>query len=202
MSSSNLHDDIAYMKSMAEAGNAGPLPNGATLFWAGILYGLASIGQYGLIQGWLPRTGWMAAVIWFGASIIFGVLAFALGFERWRRRGQPMGTRAVNFAWSAVGLGIVFLLLTMFVVSTRVSDFTSISYLIAPLILLLYGVGWWVSAQIACQGWLKVIAFGCFIGAPAMGYLTGQPEQLLAYAAALVLFAAVPGFVLMRAEKA
>jgi len=49
--------------------------------------------------------------------------------------------------------------------------------------------------------WLKLISLGCFLGAPAISILAAQPEELLAYAACLLLFAMVPGWVLKRAAK-
>lgn len=203
MNKSTLHDDIAYMKSLAEAGGAGPLRNGATLFWAGLLYGSAAVGQYALIKGWLPQTGWMGAIIWFGASIVFGTIAFTTGMnQRQKQAGNATATTA-NLAWSGVGIGIIFTLATLAIVAFRVPGAGPIiSYVIAPMILLLYGVGWWVSAKASRQNWLKLMALGCFLGGPAMGALAGMPEQLLAYAAALILLATVPGFILMRAEKA
>ena len=50
MSNSTLHDDIAYMKSLAEDGTRSVV-NGGVLFWAGLVFGLASIAQYGVEAG-------------------------------------------------------------------------------------------------------------------------------------------------------
>ncbi len=199
--SDSLQNDIAYMKSLAEAGGAGPLRNGATLFWAGLLYGLAAVGQYSIVVGWLPRTNVMGMIVWFGASIVFGILATCLGFARRREPGSATD-RAAGYAWSAVGLGIIAFILTVVIIANRTHEFSSLSFVMAPAILLMYGMGWWVSAKMSGIGWLKLVAIGSFLGAPALGLMSGMPEQLLAYAACLILFAMVPGLVLMRAQKA
>ncbi|MGN6366377.1 hypothetical protein [Asticcacaulis taihuensis] len=198
---SNLQSDIDYMKSLAEAGGKGPLRNGATLFWAGLLYGLAAIGQYAMIVGWLPKSGAVSAFIWFGASILFGIIATVFCFDRLRIKGS-VSNRATASAWSAVGLGIVAFLISVAVIANIYQNFEPLSYLIAPVILLFYGMGWWVSAQMSGLGWLKLISLGSFVAAPAVSCLAGQPVQMLAYAGCLFLFAMVPGLVLMRAEKA
>ncbi len=198
---SNLQSDIDYMKSLAEAGSRGPLKNGATLFWAGLLYGLAAIAQYAMIMGWLPKSSAVAAAIWFGASILFGILALVLGFNRVRICGS-VGNRATASAWSAVGMGIVAFIASVVIVAHICQTFEPLSYLMAPVILLIYGMGWWVSALMSGQGWLKLVSLGCFLAAPLISLLAGQPIQMLAYAGCLFLFAMVPGIVLMRAEKA
>ncbi|CAL4866358.1 hypothetical protein MMA231_00598 [Asticcacaulis sp. MM231] len=198
---SNLQSDIDYMKSLAEAGGRGPLKNGATLFWAGLLYGAAAIAQYAMIMGWLPKSSGMSAFIWLGASVLFGILATVFGLNRLRVRGS-VGNRATASAWSAVGLGIVAFIVCIAVIANIYKTVEPMSYLIAPVILLMYGMGWWVSALMSGQGWLKMVSLGCFLAAPAISLLAGQPIQMLAYSGCLFLFAMVPGIVLMRAEKA
>lgn len=198
---SNLQSDIDYMKSLAEAGGRGPLKNGATLFWAGLLYGGASVAQYAMIIGWLPRSSALSAGIWFGASILFGILAFVFGCGRVCVKGS-VGNRASASAWSAVGIGIIAFIACVAIIANIYRIFEPLSYLMAPVILLLYGMGWWVSALMSGQAWLKLVSLGCFAAAPAISFLAGQPIQMLAYAGCLFLFAMVPGIVLMRAERA
>jgi len=198
---SKLQSDIDYIKSLAEEGGKGPLRNGATLFWAGLLYGLASVAQYAMIMGWLPKSSAVSVTIWFGASILFGILAFILCFGRMRVKGS-VGNRASASAWSAVGIGIVAFIACVAIIANIYQTFEPMSYLMAPVILLLYGMGWWVSALVSGMNWLKLVSLGCFAAAPAISFLAGQPIQMLAYAGCLFLFAMVPGLVLMRAEKA
>jgi hypothetical protein len=202
MTTDQLESEIAYMKSLAMSGGRGPLRNGASLFWAGLLYGAAAIGQYALIRGWLPQTLWVAAGIWLGASIVYAVI-LATTLRGRRDCAESPGSRASHSAWSAVGLGLLSFFSAMFVMANIVpGDFNTISFLLAPIVLVLYGVGWWVSATASGTSWLRVVAWGCFAAAPVLCLLTNRPEQLLAYAAALVLFAMIPGYALMRAERA
>ena len=72
----------------------------------------------------------------------------------------------------------------------------------APVVLILYGVGWWVGGAISGKTWVKWVAFGSFVGAPLITLMAGRPEQLLAYAVCLVAFTTVPGVIVMRGNKA
>jgi hypothetical protein len=87
------------------------------------------------------------------------------------------------------------------VIANVLKEFAAISYLIAPVVLILYGIGWWVGGAIANRRWVKMTAFGSFLAAPVIGLLAGRPEQLLAYAACLILFTTVPGILLVRGNK-
>ncbi|ESQ77745.1 hypothetical protein ABAC402_01025 [Asticcacaulis sp. AC402] len=195
---SNLHDDIAYMKALAEAGNAGPLRSGATLLWAGILFGLASVGQYLLMIGVLPQQAWVSLGIWFGCGGLFGIIAVLL--NRSRRPVSATG-KASSSVWSAVGLGIGASLITVILVVYQTHETMALSF-IAPILIVLYGVGWWVDARMSGLAWLKLVALGCFVAAPVLGLMAAMPEQMLAYAGCLLLLASLPGYILMKAEKA
>ena len=102
-----------------------------------------------------------------------------------------------------MGLGLLsFFSAIIVMVNIVPAELNTLSFLLAPIVLVLYGVGWWVSATASGTGWLRIVAWGCFAGAPTLCVLTNRPEQRLAYAVALVLFAMIPGWALMRAEKA
>ncbi|MBP2159239.1 MULTISPECIES: hypothetical protein [Asticcacaulis] len=199
MSNSNLHDDIAYMKSLAEDGSR-PVVNGSPLFWAGLFFSMASLAQYGFEAGILPLGNpWYQVAVWASAGVAFG-LSFFLPLGGTRASGHPAG-RAVNSVWSAIGLAIAALGFCMTAAGVRLHSVEAMTALIAPAILILYGIGWWVAAVVSCQGWLKLICAGCFLAAPAIAYLATLPEQMLAYAGCLVLFAMLPGLILIRSAK-
>lgn len=202
MTTDQLESDIAYMKSMALSGGRGPLRNGANLFWAGLLYGAAAVAQYAVIKGYLPQSLWVTAGIWVGASLVYAVI-IAAKIGGMRQCAEGPASRASHSAWSGVALGLLSFFSAMIIMANLVpGEFNTMSFLLAPVVLVLYGVGWWISAVASGTRWLRLVAFGCFGGAPTLCIMVGRPEQLLAYAVALVLFAMIPGYVLMRAETA
>ena len=50
----SIKDDIAYMKALAQEGRQAPLLGGSILIAAGVIFGLASLGQWALLRGLLP----------------------------------------------------------------------------------------------------------------------------------------------------
>jgi len=200
MSHNPLHDELAYLKGLAEEGGIGPVRNGASLVSAGIVYGLAAVAHYLAIKGFLPLTAWTPAIIWFGASVIFAAVSIA--FHSRRAPGETsVAARASTAAWSGVGIAIMVFILTLIVIANVLKDFSAVSFLIAPVVLILYGIGWWVGGAIANRRWVKMTAFGSFLAAPVITLLAGRAEELLAYAVCLILFTTVPGIILLRADK-
>jgi hypothetical protein len=197
---STLQNELDYLKGLAESGARGPLRNGSTLFWAGLLYGLASIGQYAMMRGWLPASGIMSLFIWFGASLLFGVIAMIM-----RINCPPSGGGKTNryaySAWAAIGIAIVAFIASVVIIAYRMHDFEPMSYLLAPAVLIFYGIGWAVSALVSGKSWLRLVSFGSFLGALGLAAMAGQAEQLLAYAAALFVLAMLPGLALMREAR-
>lgn len=196
----SVHDDIAYMKALAQEGRQAPLLGGSILIAAGLIFGLASIVAYGIDSGILNVPPVVHAYLWGGAGLIF----FVVLMLQIRRTGSRPGAnsvvnRAGGAGWMGVGLATFVMALAMTVVSWKTGS--DIAYMIFPsLIFALYGSGWAVSATMSDQKWQWKLAIGCWIAAPLIAFLTGSPLMWLGYAAGLVLFAFVPGVLLVRQE--
>lgn len=202
MAASDLQSDIDYMKSLAQDGQRGPLRNGVTLMAAGLIYAAASVAQYPVALNILPQSGNLSAAIWLISTFVFVIVAVTAG-RRSRSAVCNAGNRAAGAAWSAVAIAIVATIATLALVGRTSEEavHAAVSF-ITPAVLILYGIGWWVSASMNGGGWLRWVSLSSFAAAPLVALLADRPEQLLAYAACLILFAAVPGFILMRGEKA
>jgi hypothetical protein len=196
-----LETELAYIRALAEQGSIGPMRNGAYLVAAGTVYAAAAIAQYLAIEGLLPRTIWMSILIWGGATVVFTALSFMFRFNR-NAAHKSVGGRAAAAIWSGIGIAIMVFILCLIVIANVLKDFAAVSFLIAPVVLILYGIGWWVGGAISGKAWVKWVAFGSFLTAPLVTLMAGRPEQLLAYAACLVLFTSVPGVFIMRGDKA
>lgn len=196
----SVHDDIAYMKALAQEGRQTPLLGGSILITAGLVFGLASIVHYGIESGIIDLAPAAYLVLWGGAMLIF----FAVLIIQSRRFGSKPGAqsaanRAAGAGWMGVGLGIFVMSLSMAVIGWKVKS--DIPALIFPsLIFALYGSGWAVSATMSDQKWQWRLAIACWIAAPLIAFLVGSPLMWLGYAAGLFLFAALPGVLLVRQE--
>jgi hypothetical protein len=77
------------------------------------------------------------------------------------------------------------------------------SFWLAPsVIMVFYGLGWAVTSAMMKSRPLWWLAMASFFAAPLLALLAGQPAQYLAYAAALFLLMALPGWMLMRQARA
>ncbi len=200
MADNQLETELAYIRALAEQGSMGPMRNGASLVTAGLVYAAAAVAQYLVAIGLLPRTNWMSALIWLGATAVFAALSAIFRFNR-HSANKSVGSRASAAIWSGIGIAIMFFILCLIVIANVLKDFAAVSFLIAPVVLILYGVGWWVGGAISGKAWVKWMAFGSFVGAPVITLMAGRAEQLLAYAVCLVVFTTVPGVIIMRGNK-
>jgi hypothetical protein len=196
----SVHDDIAYMKALAQEGRRAPLLGGAILITAGLVFGLASLVAYGIDSGILNVPPVAYAFLWGGAMLVFFViLAWQIRKTDRKPGAQSAANRAAGAGWMGVGLGIFVMSLSMAVIGWKVQS--PIPSLIFPsLIFALYGSGWAVSATMSDQKWQWTLAIACWIAAPLIAFLTGSPLMWLAYAAGLFLFALLPGVLLVRQE--
>jgi hypothetical protein len=196
--------DIAWMRRLAEEGAQTPMQGASILFGAGIIWGLGSLGHWAIVSRAVDVGHEAITYVWLAAAAVFAVLLVAV-LTRLKRAGgvQTAANRAAGTAWSAVGWGIFALAVSMMVLGWRLGeDALMVGFALIPsMIMVAYGSGWAVSAaMLRGRGmWLLVIA--SFAAAPALAALTGMAEQYLAYAAALFLLMALPGWRLMRAAK-
>lgn len=196
----SVHDDIAYMKALAQEGRRAPLLGGSILIAAGLIFGLASLVHYGIDSGIIDLPPVAYAALWASAMLVFFV-AMTLQIRRigGKPGAQSAANRAASAGWMGVGLGVFVMALSMAVIGWKVQS--EIPALIFPsLIFALYGSGWAVSATMSDQKWQWRLAIACWIAAPLIAFLTGSSLMWLAYAAGLFLFALLPGVLLVRQE--
>lgn len=198
----SVHDDIAYMKALAQEGRQAPLVGGRILVTAGLVFGVAALIHYAINSGLIDMAPVAYLVLWGAAMLIF---FGALIVEARRCAGKPgaqsAGNRAAGAGWMGAGLGIFVMSLAMGVIGWKTQS-NAVAAVFPSLIFALYGAGWSVSATMSGQRWQWYLAIGCWIATPLIAFLIGSPTLWLGYGAGLFLFALVPGLILMRQEPA
>lgn len=197
--------DIAWLRSLAEEGAKTPPQGGAILFAAGLIWGTASVAHWFIITGLLPVDPAGYGLVWGVALLVFFATLFVL-IRRLKARGgvETAANRAFGSVWSALGWGIFSLfsaLILLDVGRTGEADLAEWSLAVPSIIMAFYGMGWAVSATMLRQRMLWLLAIGAFIAAPILALISGSPGQYLAYAAAMYLLMALPGYLLMRAAN-
>ncbi|HYE45043.1 MAG TPA: hypothetical protein VEA44_04635 [Caulobacter sp.] len=196
----SVRDDIAFMRALAEEGSQVPMLGGGISAAAGLIFGAASVIHWLMQSDILRVNGWFYMVNWVGAGVVFGVICSLL-IKRSRSQAGANSSvnKATGSAWSAVGFAIFTTFLGMCAIGW-VTKSDDVFYIFPVMILALYGSAWSVAADMSGKGWIRIVALASFAGAVLMGLLTNHPMQMLAYAAALLLLAFVPGVILMRQE--
>ena len=197
--------DIAFMRRLAEEGSQTPMQGASIGFAAGLLYGAASVGHWAIVSRLLPLDHDVISYVWLGATALFFVALIATLRRLKRTEGViTSANRASGTAWASVGWGIFALSTAMAVLGWRMGEEAiMVAFALMPsMIMVFYGSGWAVTAAMQRSKPLWSLAIASFAAAPLLALLVGTAEQYLAYAAALFLLMALPGFLLMRAARA
>lgn len=197
--------DIAWLRNLAEEGAKTPPHGGSILCASGLIWGTASLAHWGIISGLIPVDSEGYGVVWGVALLVFFVTLTVL-VRRLKSQGgvETAANRAFGSVWQALGWGIFSLFSSLILLDVGRSGEANMaewSLVIPSFIIAFYGMGWAVSATMLRQRMLWVLAIGSFLTAPVLALLSGSTLQYLAYAAALFLLMALPGYLLMRAAK-
>jgi hypothetical protein len=196
----SVHDDIAFMRALAEEGSQAPLLGGGVTASAGLIFGAAAVVHWMIQEHVLqvPALGIMAAWLIAGCLFAGAMMVVLRRVAAMPGAGSPLN-RAVGSAWSGVGFAIFVSFLGLAAMAYSVKN-PIIFNAFPVLILALYGAAWSVAADFSRKGWIRVVALASFVGAVVMGLMATSSMQMLAYAAALLLLAFVPGLLLLRQE--
>lgn len=195
----NPSADIAFMRQLAEEGATAPLRGGSILMAAGLIYGAASFLHWAGVSGRIALEDESLGLMWMGATLVFLAVILIAAFRRRAGGVRTVANRAAAVAWTAVGWGIFSTFASVAVVAARMGQDGLLFLALTPsVVMVLYGMGWAVSATMMRSGQLWSLAIGSFVAAPLLAAFAGQDVQYLAYGACLFLLMAAPGFALMR----
>ena len=196
--------DIAWMRRLAEEGAQAPMQGAPILMAAGLTFGVGSLAFWAELNRMFSVPG-VFGVSWLAATALFlAILTFNLTGSRRRTGVMTAANRAIGTVWSAVGIGIFALFVALIINDVRTDSSEGFnSFWLAPsVIMVFYGLGWAVTSAMLKSRPLWFLAMASFVAAPLLALLAGEAVQYLAYAAALFLLMALPGWMLMRQARA
>lgn len=195
-----IHDDIAYMRNLAQEGRHAPLLAGPILVTAGVVFGSTSLIQWAIQSGLVRLNPWSQLWIWVVAGAVFAVaLTVLIG----RIKGKPginsAGNKAVGAAWSAVGYGIFVTWLALAALSIKTGNWSWMAVM-PTAVLVAYGSAWMIGAAMTKVRWMSFTALAAYAGAVAVAWFIDSPLIYLVFTVVLLAIALVPGIILMRQE--
>lgn len=196
---SSTHDDLSFLRQLAERGSNAPLMAGPYLIAGGLWFSTSSLLQWPVLRDALGLGATQALLAYLVAALGFGVHV-ALLARRDRATVETTRNRAINSVWSAIGFGIFAFWLGVAVMSWQSRDVFVMNTILLQ-VMSVYGIGWSVAAAMARERWMSLVAVGAFATVPIMGFVIGTGHEYLVYALAIVLWALVPGLRLSQAAR-
>ena len=197
----SLHEDIAYVRDLAEAGQQAPLLGGRFLAFWGALTTMAYFLHYSIaadLFGWPDIAN---AWLWGGFIVIFVIAQSLLVYTiRNKPGGNSAGNRAEATVWMAGGFALFAyfgtLIAKSFATGTPAPGFeTSL-----PLVFAIYGTGLITSGVMANTKALTYAGAGAFAMIAAAIWFEGSTEIWAVASLGMFLTVLLPGLVLIRNE--
>lgn len=191
--------DLAFMRAILEENDTYDRSFGINYFAAGLLYGLQCLANGVLLLGAINAPTW----VWMAIGIVPTALFLTINIgSLWQNRERPFGTgtgkRAIGAAFAGGGLAILVSACIFGWVAYDRADWTI--WLLYPIVVCVFqGAIWFTAMIVRRKMWYGATAIGWFAAAPV---LTVFMNQTGAYVSALgiilILFMALPGFVILR----
>jgi hypothetical protein len=199
-----VHDDISFLRALAEDGRDAPLNSGPPLLSAGTIFGLASaVAVWGGSTDQIAEA-WVYAALFLGAGAAHGAVMWRISRSPQTRLGAGSRTNvATNLAWTAIGWSILATTGALIAIGLSTHDWRVMLGL-QPMVLCAYGAAWIVAAFMSRQRWLWLVALASFAIAIGMGAVAGSGVAFYGlFVAAVFLLVALPGLVLtLQARRA
>jgi len=195
----STHEDLRYVRQLAESGAHAPLLGGRFMAWWGLLLTAAYIAQHLALTGVVGDGRSIFAIIWIGFSAlgIIGQLVLVRSMPAKAGAGSA-GNRASRTIWMAAAAAIASMVVGCAVASSKGGP-AAFDWIV-PVAFAVYACALIVTGTLA----KKRPTFAAGVGAVIMvGLFTAMilsPDRYLVAAAGVALTVLLPGLVLLRAE--
>lgn len=203
--------DLAFLKRLANAGRGEPAPFLLLMAVFGGVYGLALLlttvalarGPEAMLNDPGPFTGVIRFYLWPTAHLAFGLTILWTAWRTLGPRRAPL-SRAAAAIWTSAFIGLITMVAAFRIYGQDqpASDEVYVAYMLAPVLLVLWGSAWWVSAILSERRWLLVVAVGSFLAAIVMAMIGNRPAILPTGSACLLLLAFAPAVILIKQRRA
>jgi hypothetical protein len=197
----SARDDLAFLRSLVDAGDGMQRSFGEAYVAAGAAYG----GQFVLSAaqglGWLPTDKAWSLVIGIGPTIIFLPILAWIIFRNRRARPPGIVGRAIGSVFACAGAANIALIAVIGSVALREHSLTT--WLIYPCaVYVLQGAAWLAAWTLRRRPWMAAVAAGWFVTGVAMALQVQTINAFVMIAGlGLILLMVVPGAFMMRANR-
>lgn len=196
----SAHEDLLYVRRLAESGAHAPLLGGRFMTWWGLLLTAAYIAHHLALRGAIGDGRSIFAIIWIGFSAlgILGQLALARGMPAKAGAGSA-GNRASRTIWMAAAAAIGSMVVGCAVAAGSGAGPAAFDWIV-PVAFAVYACALIVTGSLADNR----VTLAAGVGAVAMvGLFTAMillRDRYLVAAGGVALTVLLPGLLLLRAE--
>ena len=119
----SIHDDISYMRRLAETGRKGSILGGVFLAAAGGVFGVTCFVSWAWHKGLLPVSGLKELHLWLGAFAVFAVF-WMIMFVRMLSYRRPVASApnaTFGTIWTACGIGVMVVFCTTLIIAQELN---------------------------------------------------------------------------------
>ena len=201
MTKSEILDDLAYVKTLAEEGKNAPMLGGRIGLWWGVLLCIALFSHWASLRGISPLPIEMLGLIWLVFGVVGGIGSVILGRTLAGKPGiASVNNRVAGALWTGNAvLLFVYSLSALLSAAFGNSDY-GIMDTIMPIAFGLYALTAYVLARISNDKWQLIPGSIALAFVPISLLLLGSPNLYLAAMLGVVLTSVIPSIVELRRE--
>jgi hypothetical protein len=198
----SLHDDLTYLRDLAEGGQNAPLLGGRFYVWWGGLAALAYVGHFAIAEGLVAGGEAMLGRMWLGFVVVgmAGFLALMATFKKARPGAASAGNRVSNTIWMPAGIAMFVFFAGVIARSYIDGEPNAGFFWSVPMWLTIYGIAQVTTGAMAKSsalmfgGWVSIVCVGLAV------FFSNSDLIWLVGAVAAFFGVWVPGILLMLRE--
>jgi hypothetical protein len=196
----STHEDLRYVRQLAESGAHAPLLGGRFLTWWGLLLTATYIAHHLALTGAIGDGKSIFAIIWIGFSVLglLGQLALARGMPAKAGAGSA-ANRASRTIWIAAAAAIASMA-TGSAIAASTGAGPAVFDWIVPVAFAVYACALVVSGSLAKNRVTLAAGVGAVIMVGLFTAIILLRDRYLIAAAGVALTVLLPGLLLLRAE--
>jgi hypothetical protein len=199
---STNQDDLAFLRNLLQGDSGTEMRRkfGVVYLLSGVVWAPYMLLQWlraanlaTISEAWAQRA-WLIAMVVFAAAMIWGMWPT-------HRVSKTTSNRAFAAAFAGIGYSYLVLLAVLFNLTYQRQNGLFI-LIYAVVVFAGQGAGWYVAWMLQRQAWFGVVAIGWYAAALITGLsLLDMAYFLLACGVSMILFMAIPGFILMQKPR-
>lgn len=194
------HEDIQYVRQLAESGAHAPLLGGRFMAWWGLLLTAAYVVHHLALRGVVGDGDRIFGILWLSFSVlgVLGQLALARGMPRKAGEGSA-GNRASRSVWFAAALVIGAMVVGSALAAAKGAGPATFDWIV-PVAFAVYACALIVTGSLAKNRVTIAAGGGAIVMVGLFTALILSPDRYLLAAAGVAATVLLPGLLLLRAE--